>query len=53
MKSGSYISCLEDALTAVNGEASSGIALIVGRHGQVEVDHYPWIEESTRSHKWL
>ena len=54
MKSGGYISCPKDSLTTVNGEAnSSGIALTSGHHGLVEVDHYPQIEESARSHKWL
>ena len=47
-----YISCLKDALMAVNSEAdSSGIVLTSGRHGLVEVDHYSRIEESVRSHK--
>ena len=54
MKSGGYISCLKDALTVGDGEAdNSGIALTAGRHRLVEVDHYPWIEESARSYKWL
>ena len=54
VKSGGYISYPKDALTVVNGEAdSNGIVLTVGRHGLVEVDHYPQIEESTRRHKWL
>ena len=54
MKSSGYISCPKDALTAIDGEAdSSGIGLTAGHHGLVEVDHYPWIEESTRSHEWL
>ena len=46
VKSGGYISCPKDALTAANGEAdSSEIVLTLGRHGLVEVDHYPQIEE--------
>ena len=54
VKSGGYISCPNDALTVINGEAdSSGIALTSRRHGLVEVNHYPQIEESARSHKWL
>ena len=52
VKSDGYINCPKDALTTVNGEAdSSGIAFTSGRHGLVEVDHYPRIEESARSHK--
>ena len=54
VKNGGYISCPKDASMAVDGEVgSSGIALTRGCHGLVEVDHYPWIEESVRSHKWL
>ena len=54
MKSGGYIDCSKDALTVVDGEAdSSGIAYTSGRHGLVEVNHYPQIEESARSHKWF
>ena len=54
VKSNGYINCLKDALKAINGEANSGgIALSSRRHGLVEVNHYPRIEESVRSHKWL
>ena len=54
VKSDGYISCPEDALMPINGEVdNSGIALTTGRHGMVEVDHYPRIEELTRSHKWF
>ena len=54
VKRGGYIGYSKGALAVVNGEAdSSGIALPLGRHGLVEVNHYPRIEESARSHKWL
>ena len=47
VKSGGYISYPKDALMTVNGEVdSTGIALTAGRHGLVEVEHYPRIEES-------
>ena len=51
MKSNGYINCLKDSLTAINGEANSGgIALSSGRHGLVEVDHYPRIDDELKSH---
>ena len=54
VKSGGYSRCSKDALTVLVGEENSNvIALTEERHGLVEVDHYPRIEESTRSRKWL
>ena len=54
VKRGDYVDYSKGALVAVNGETdSSGIALPSGCHGLVEVNHYSWIEELARSHKWL